>query len=92
MIVDNIDDLDEKQIMEIFIDEGVIKKKDKAREDALLFHDVACEKALYLLSKQNKFRIFMYKMYKNKIFDNFIMLVIGLSSMKLAADTYLNGF
>ena len=31
----------------------------------------------------------MYKAYRSKIFDNTIMFLIGLSSMKLAADTYI---
>jgi len=69
IIVDNIDDLDEATVREIFSDEGIIKKKDKAREEALLFFDVVCENALYLLPKKNKFRIFMYKFYKHKLFD-----------------------
>lgn len=40
IVVDNIDDLDENAVREIFSDEGIIKKKDKAREEALLFFDV----------------------------------------------------
>ena len=34
----------------------------------------------------------MYKLYKHKVFDNFIMAVIGMSSVKLAVDTYLAGY
>ena len=40
IVFDNIDDLDENAVREIFSDEGIIKKKDKAREEALLFFDV----------------------------------------------------
>jgi hypothetical protein len=33
----SLDDLDEKVLREIFMDEGLIKKKDKEREARLLF-------------------------------------------------------
>ena len=92
IIVDNIDDLDEKMIEAIFQDCGIIKKKDPEREASLMFFDVQCENSIYLFSKKNKCRIFMYKLYKHKVFDNFIMAVIGMSSVKLAVDTYLAGY
>ena len=69
IVVDNIDDLDEAVVREIFSDVGIIKTKDKAREEALLFHDVACENALYLMPKKSKCRTFIYKFYKHKLFD-----------------------
>jgi len=46
----------------------------------------------YLFSKKNPFRLFMYKTYKHKLFDNTIMALIGLSSIKLAADSYLASY
>ena len=48
--------------------------------------------SFYFLSKQNKFRIFCYKLYKQKIFDNYIMFLIGISSVKLATDSYLTDY
>ncbi len=87
--IDDIDDLDEQMIREIFLDEGLIKKKDKAREERLLFLGVDAVNSLYVFHKKNKFRILCYKIYKNKIFDNFIMVLIALSSLKLALNSYL---
>jgi hypothetical protein len=54
--------MDEKTIKEIFLDEGLMNKKDPERERRLLFNGVHCEKAFYILSKQNPFRIFVYKL------------------------------
>lgn len=71
------------------MDEGLIKKKDKEREARLMFLNVECEKSLYIFTKQNKIRQYAYKLYKLKIFDNTIMVLILLASIKLALDTYL---
>ena len=87
--VDDIDDLNEKQITEIFLDAAIIKRKDKAREEKLMFLDISCERSLYLFSKQNPFRKFCYKVFKHKLFENFILFLIGISSLKLALDSYL---
>jgi hypothetical protein len=81
--------MDEKVLREIFMDEGLIKKKDKEREARLMFLGVECEKSLYFFTKQNKIRYYAYKLYKKKLFDNTIMVLILLASIKLALDTYL---
>ena len=81
--------MDEKVLREIFMDEGLIKKKDKEREARLMFLGVECEKSLYFFTKQNKIMYYAYKLYKNKLFDNTIMVLILLASIKLALDTYL---
>ena len=79
-------------IREIFMDEGLIRKKDKEREKRLLYHGVECENSLYIFNKKNPFRLMMYKIYKHKLFDNTIMFLIALSSIKLAADSYFTGY
>ena len=87
-LIDDVDDMEHKAIREIFIDEGLIKKKDPEREKANMFSGVQAERALYVFTKQNRLRIYAYKMISHKIFDNAIMLVIALSSAKLAIATY----
>ncbi len=87
--MDDLDDMDEKVIREIFMDEGIIKKKDLEREKRLLYNGIACENSLYVLNKKNKIRLFAYKVYKHKLFDNIIMFLIAVSSIKLAVDSYL---
>ena len=88
-MIDDLDDLSEETIRGIFMGEGIIKKKDPDRIKKLLFLGIQCEKSWYIFSKTNPFRLFMYKFMKHKLFDNFIMFLIALSSFKLAADTYL---
>lgn len=90
--VDDIDDVEERKLREMFMDEGLIKKKDKERERKLLYQGVHCVMSLYLFHKENTFRLICYKIYKHKAFDNFIMLLIGLSSVKLAVDSYLTNY
>lgn len=84
--------MDEMHIREIFMDEGLIKKKDKAREERLLYQGVHCMNSIYLFNKKNKLRLICWKVYKHKLFDNSIMLLIALSSIKLGADSYLSGY
>ena len=87
-LIDDVDDMEHKLLREIFIEEGLIKKQDPEREKANMFMGVRAERALYLFSKQNCLRRYAYKMISNKLFDNFIMFVIALSSAKLAIATY----
>jgi|LauGreDrversion4_2_1035121.scaffolds.fasta_scaffold469800_2 hypothetical protein len=91
-MIDDVDDIDEKAIREIFMDAGLIKKKDPEREKRLLYNGISCERSLYIFSKKNWIRLFMYKLSKHKLFDNIIMALIALSSVKLAVDSYLSGF
>lgn len=86
-----MDDLDERVLREIFMDQGLIKKKDPERERRKLYEGVESELSLYIFHKQNIFRLLCYKIYKAKFFDNFIMFLIFLSSVKLAVDSYLTG-
>lgn len=79
-------------IREIFMDEGLIKKKDIEREKRLLYYGVECEKSFYILTKKNPIRLYAYKLYKHKLFDQTIMFLIALSSCKLAFDSYLIGY
>jgi hypothetical protein len=74
------------------MDQGLIKKKDQVREAKLLYLGIECEMSLYMFHKKNPIRLFLYKLQKHKLFDNVVMALIALSSMKLAMDSYLVGF
>jgi hypothetical protein len=80
--------MDQKLLKDLFMDEGIIKRKDKEREKANMFLGVQANKSLYLFSKTNRIRIYAYKLYKWKPFENFVMFLIALSSGKLAVATY----
>jgi hypothetical protein len=41
-MIDDVDDMDEETIREIFMDEGLIKKKDPEREQRLMYAGIAC--------------------------------------------------
>jgi len=62
VLIEDIDDLEENAIREIFMDEGIIKKKDKEREKRKLYSGVECEYSMYLFHKQNCYRLALYKL------------------------------
>ena len=54
------------------------------------FEDNNCDESLFLLSKTNKFRKFSYFLIKHPYFDNLILIIIIISSLKLAVDSYIS--
>jgi len=54
--------MDEQTIREIFMDEGLIKKKNPEREKRLLYEGIHAEMSLYIFRKQNPIRLFFYKL------------------------------
>lgn len=67
------------------------KKIDILGKNKVLFENVFCENAFYVLSKDNKFRIFVYKICVSTTFEWIIMILVVLSSLKLVVDSYLTG-
>lgn len=61
----------------------VIKKK---KED---FEGCECNLSFYILSKKNKFRIYLYRAVSHTGFETVILILIILSSIKLVIDTYI---
>jgi len=82
--------MDEDQITSIFKDEGMMKKeqKDLEKEKLKLYIGVDCQMSFYLFDKEFEFRKFCYKAIKSKAWDNVVMLLIFLSSIKLCFDSY----
>ena len=74
----NIHDVEEE-----FIKSSTLKKKSKP-----MFEGISCNQSLFMFSKQNFVRIMFYKIVHSSAFDNFILGLIVLSSMKLAFDSY----
>jgi hypothetical protein len=54
-----------------------------------MYVGVECQASFYVFNKTNPIRILGYKIIQLKHWDNAIMLLIALSSIKLAFDTYL---
>ena len=57
-----------------------------------LFRRNECENALYFIPQTNKFRIFCMQLIGYKFFDNFILIMILLSTARLILDTFVNGY
>jgi hypothetical protein len=57
-----------------------------------LFRRNECENAFYLIPQTNGFRIWCMKLIGFKWFDNFILIMILLSTARLILDTFINGY
>ena len=57
-----------------------------------LFRRNECENALYFIPQTNKFRIYCMQLCGYKWFDNFILVMILLSTARLILDTFVNGY
>lgn len=55
-----------------------------------LFKEVYCESSFYFFRKTNKFRIFLYKIIKSSRFEQFILILIVLNTVKMIVDTYID--
>lgn len=85
---EDLEDLDEDQIVKIFKQQGIIKKdKDEVKQQEL-FVGVECQQSMYLFSKENWLRKACYKIIKHPWWESAVIVLILLSSMKLAFDTY----
>ena len=53
------------------------------------FENVFCLNSFYLFSKDNPFRILVYRLISHRYFDTFMICVLVFSSLLLVFDTYL---
>jgi len=60
-------------------------------EEDKMYVGIECYAAFYIFSKENCLRIRAYRLMQSKIFDNTVLFLIGVSSLKLASDTYSKG-
>ena len=51
--------------------------------------DDICDRSYYIFSKYSPFRIICYRISTHRFFENVILLLICLSSLKLVWDTYI---
>ena len=85
---EDLEDLDEEQIVQIFKDQGMIKKDKSEIKQQKLYAGVHCEQAFFIFSKDSCFRTFCYKLIKHKYWETIVLVLICLSSLKLAFDTW----
>lgn len=53
-----------------------------------LFQEIDCNSSFFLFDKGNLFRIICYKMIRHGLWETSVQILIFLSSLKLAIDTY----
>ena len=84
--------MEPNKIKKLLMEKNLVKTKDtgwyKKPIDAEV---VECERAIYLIRRETYFRKICFNLQKHKYFDRIIMLLIVLSSVKLATDTYMDG-
>jgi hypothetical protein len=66
----------------------MIKKEKNELKEAPLFVGIECKMSFFLFSKTNYFRIICYKLIKHSLWENTVIVLIALSSIKLAFDTW----
>ena len=84
------EDKEEKRLFHSDIEdfeEEFLKKSSNLMKKPL-FSGISCEQSLYFLKKNSFFRVVLYRIVRSSLFENFILLMIIISSMKLALDTY----
>ena len=85
---EDLEDLDEDQIVQIFKDQGMIKKDKTELKQIKLYAGVDCQSAFFIFDKENCFRVGCYKLIKHKYWETVVLVLICLSSLKLAFDTW----
>ena len=64
-------------------------RRQNSKKEIPLFVDIKCEKSIYLFKKTSSLRILLYRCVHHPQFENLILFMIVISSIKLAFDTYL---
>jgi len=62
--------------------------KDLEKEKLKMYIGVECQMSFYIFDKEFEFRKICYRAIKSKLWDNIVMLLIFLSSLKLCFDSY----
>jgi len=65
--------------------DGLVAIKSRGKNP---FDGIECNESLFFFSKKMKFRKVIHRVATSNIFENFILIVIVFSSIKLALDTY----
>jgi len=72
------------------LDEGLeTKTKEDRKKEEVYFDHIECQESYFIFDQDMLFRKVVYKIVTAKIFDNIILFLIVLSSIKLILETYL---
>lgn len=88
--LDDIEEMDSEEIRKLLVKNGVLKpKKEDKLDEKKIGEDIHADNSIYLFHRDSCFRKNVYFIQKHSRFENFIMLLIALSSVKLALESYL---
>ena len=88
--LDDIEEMTQSEIRLLLVEKGILKaRKEDNIDKKLVGPEIHAEKSIYLFRRHSCFRRNVHFIQKHKWFDNFIMLLIALSSTKLALESYL---
>ena len=74
----------------MLVENGILKATEKDNIDAKeVGKEIEAENSIYLFNRNGCFRRNVHFIEKHRYFERFIMLLIGLSSTKLATESYL---
>lgn len=70
-------------------DSEMIESNPRRRRRYSLLEKVECNRSFYIFSKTNIIRLWCYKLSVSWEFDNFLLFIIMMNSLKLVWDTYI---
>ena len=88
MLIEDVEDLDNAAVRLILIEEGLLKANKGEIDEKIIDTDVHADNSVYLFERKSCFRKNVYYVQKHRYFDRFVMLLIALSSTKLALESY----
>ena len=81
--------MDSEEIRKLLVANGILKARKSDKVDMkLLGPEILADRSLYLFSRTSCFRRNIHFIQKHNYFESFIMLLIALSSVKLAMESY----
>ena len=87
--LDDIEDMNSEEIRELLVQNGILKARKTDKIDfKLVGPEIMADNSLYLFNRTSCFRRNIHFIQKHHYFESFIMLLIALSSVKLAMESY----
>ena len=87
--LDDIEDMNSEEIRALLVSNGISKaRKTDEIDHKLVGPEIHADNSLYLFKRHSCFRRNIHFIQKHHYFENFIMLLIALSSIKLAMESY----
>jgi hypothetical protein len=80
--------LDNGAVRSLLIEQGVLKAKKGEIDEKKIGLEIEAENSIYLFNRDSCFRRNIFYIQKHRYFERMIMMLIALSSTKLALESY----